>query len=318
MRETQIMSRRKPGMTRVAFVACAIFAAHIAAAHDAAQIQPHSVVPIWPGVAPGSQNAQQTEKTTPFPNGKFVVTRNVVQPTLTVYLPEPALVTGIGVIVAPGGGFRFLSMDAEGHDVARWLAARGVAAFVLKYRVVATPADDTQMWQELMKVMAAAKSPTATLDEEGRLGIADGIQAIKVVREHARQWGVATNRIGFMGFSAGAMVTSGTLLQSNAADRPDFAAPIYGAPFGALPPIPAQLPPVFLAYASDDDLVCRYVDALYTALRAAGHHPELHVYAKGGHGFGMNRQGTRSDDWIEDFYRWLQASGFARADSERK
>lgn len=275
-------------------------------------IAAHSVVPIWPGVAPGSEGEQRTEKTSPFPNGKFTVVRNVVQPTLTVYLPPAAAATGTGVIIAPGGAFRFLTMDAEGNDVARWLAARGIAAFVLKYRLAATAADDAQMWQDFMRMMAATQSSTASLDRDGRLGVADGMQALKVVRQHAKEWGVAANRIGFMGFSAGAMVASNSLLLSAPADRPAFVAPIYGAPFGDIPAIAGNLPPIFLAYASDDDLVGGRVEAFYTALRAAGQRPELHVYAKGGHGFGMNKQGTSSDYWIEDFHHWLEALGFTR------
>lgn len=301
--------------TRATLLASVLFAVASlqAAAQDAGTTAPHAVVPIWPGVAPGSENAQQVEKTSLFPNGKFSVVRNVVQPTLTVHLPEAAKALGTGVIIAPGGAFRFLTMDAEGHDVARWLAERGIAAFVLKYRLVETPADDGAMWQEFMKTMSATRSAPGSLTDDGRLGIADGIQAIKVVREHAREWRVAPNRLGFMGFSAGAMVTSGTLLAASATDRPDFAAPIYGAPFGALPAIPAKLPPIFLAYASDDDLVASHVETFYEALRAAGQHPELHVYAKGGHGFGMNKQGTSSDYWIEDLYHWLQSLGLTRA-----
>jgi acetyl esterase/lipase len=120
---------------------------------------------------------------------------------------------------------------------------------------------------------------------------------------------VAENRIGFMGFSAGAMVASRVLLSCAEADRPAFAAPIYGAPFGAMTSLPKQLPPVFLAYASDDRLVSSHVEAFYAALRKAGLHPELHVYDRGGHGFGMTRQGTSSDHWIEDFYHWLESHG---------
>lgn len=300
--------------------ACASLAAALlvwaCGAGAAATIETPAVVaatelPLWPRVAPGSEKAQQQEKVTPFPNGKFSVVRNVVRPTLTVYLPQPALATGTGVIVAPGGSFRFLQMDAEGHDVARWLAARGIAAFVLKYRVIETPESDTLMWTELMARMALARSSLASFEQDGRLGVMDGIQAMKVVREHAKDWGIAADRIGFVGFSAGAMVASNTMLRAPPAQRPSFVAPIYGAPFGELPAIPSRLPPVFLAYASDDGLVVSRVDAFYQALLKAGHHPELHVYAKGGHGFGMNKQGTSSDYWIEDLHHWIAALGFA-------
>jgi feruloyl esterase len=185
--------------------------------------------------------------------------------------------------------------------------ARGIAAFVLKYRVIETPADDAEMWKDVMTRLANPEPLIAALGETGRLAVADGMQAMKLARAHAKEWGVVESRIGFMGFSAGAMVASRVLLSSADTDRPDFVAPIYGAPFGEISPLPKQLPPVFMAYASDDALASSHVDAFYTALRKAGHHPELHVYDHGGHGFGMTRQGTSSDHWIEDFHHWLEA-----------
>lgn len=270
-------------------------------------------IALWPGVAPGSEKAEQKEQVTPFPSGKFNVVRNVVKPTLTVYLPEPAKATGTGVIIAPGGAFRILSMDAEGHDVARWLVERGIAAFVLKYRLVETPSSDTLMWTQFMIRMTAAKASTAGFVDDAKLGIADGVQALKVVRTRAKEWNIAADRVGFVGFSAGGMVASYTMLDSSAAARPNFVAPIYGAPLGEVPKIPSTLPPVFLAYASDDGLVAERVDAFYAALRQAGHRPELHIYHKGGHGFGMNKQGLSSDHWIDDLYHWMESLGYTRA-----
>jgi acetyl esterase/lipase len=154
--------------------------------------------------------------------------------------------------------------------------------------------------------------PRMDMDEAGKYGIADGIQALKVVRQRAAEWGIAPDRIGFMGFSAGAMVTAGALLQEDAAGRPNFAAPVYGGPFGVMPAIPAKLPPIFLAWAQDDPLVLNLVVKFHDALKAAGHKPEVHIYSKGGHGFGLRKQGTSSDHWIEAFYYWLEAQGFTR------
>lgn len=150
------------------------------------------------------------------------------------------------------------------------------------------------------------------MDQAGKYGIADGIQAIKLVRQHAAEWGVSPGRVGFVGFSAGAMVTSGTLLQADSAARPNFAAPIYGAPFGAMPAIPAKLPPIFMAWAQDDPLVLPAVEKFYSALRAAGHKPEIHIFSAGGHGFGMKKQGTSSDHWIDEFYYWLESLGMTK------
>ena len=222
---------------------------------------------------------------------------NVVTPTLTVYLPPRTKATGTGVIIAPGGAFVALAIDLEGHNVARWLQERGIAAFVLKYRIM-------EKRQEGI--------PQMNMDEAGKYGIADGIQAIKVVRQRAAEWGISPDRVGFMGFSAGAMVTSGALLQEEVAARPNFAAPIYGGPFGVMPAIPAKLPPIFLAWAQDDPLVLKAVVKFHDALRSAGHKPEVHIFSAGGHGFGMRKQGTSSDHWIDEFYYWMEAQGFTR------
>ena len=115
-----------------------------------------------------------------------------------------------------------------------------------------------------------------------------------------------------MGFSAGAMVTSGTLLQDDAAARPNFAAMIYGGPFGVIPAIPAKLPPMFLAWAQDDALALDPVVKFHDALKLAGHKPEVHIFSAGGHGFGMRKQSTSSDHWIDAFYYWLEAQGLTR------
>jgi acetyl esterase/lipase len=147
-------------------------------------------------------------------------------------------------------------------------------------------------------------------EEASKPGIADGIQAIKMVREHVKEWGVAPDRVVFLGFSAGAAVTCGTMLQSDETLRPNYAAPIYGAPFGEkLPKIPAKLPPIFMAWAQDDPLVLGYITRFYNGLMQARQKPEAHIYAKGGHGFGMKQTSNTSDHWIDEFYWWLQAQG---------
>ena len=254
------------------------------------------VVNIWPGVAPGSENWTQKERTADnTPIGTVVF--NVVTPTLTAYLPERTKATGCGVIIAPGGAFVALAIDLEGNNIARWLQEKGIAAFVLKYRIM-------EKRQEGI--------PAMNMDEAGKYGIADGIQALKVVRQHAAEWGLSPDRVGFMGFSAGAMVASGALLQKEAAGRPNFAALIYGGPFGVMPAIPAKLPPMFLAWAQDDALALEPVVKFYEGLKSAGHKPEVHIFSAGGHGFGMRKQGTSSDHWIDAFYYWLEAQGFTK------
>lgn len=254
-------------------------------------------VNIWPGVAPGSEHWTQKERTIEnTPVGTVVF--NVVTPTLTAYLPERSKATGTGVIIAPGGAFVALAISLESNDVARWLQERGIAAFVLKYRIMEKHGDGIPANMDM--------------DEAGKYGIADGIQSLKVVRQHAAEWGVSPDRVGFMGFSAGAMVTSGALLQQDAAGRPNFAAMIYGGPFGVMPAIAAKLPPMFMAWAQDDPVALEPIIKFNDALRSAGHKPEVHIYSAGGHGFGMKKQGTSSDHWIDEFYYWLEAQGFTR------
>lgn len=255
------------------------------------------VVNIWKGVAPGSENWTQKERTIEnTPVGTVIF--NVVTPTLTAYLPEKSKATGTGVIIAPGGAFVALAISLESNDVARRLQERGIAAFVLKYRI--------------SEKRGEGIPANMNMDDAGKFGIADGIQALKVVRQHTAEWGINPDKVGFIGFSAGAMVTSGTLLQKDAVARPNFAAMIYGAPFGKMPDIPAKLPPMFMAWAQDDPVALEPIVRFYDALKSAGHKPEVHIFSAGGHGFGMKKQGTSSDHWIDAFYYWLEAQGLTR------
>src|SRR6185312_6489995 len=252
-------------------------------------------IDIWPGVAPGSESWKQKEMVVhAAPLG--TVALDVVTPTLTLYLPDRSIATGAGVIIAPGGYCVALAMDIEGNDVARVLQKAGVAAFVLKYRT--------------MEKRQQGVPTDIDMDQACKYGIADGIQAIKVVRQHAAEWGVSPDRVGIIGFSAGGMVASGAMLQPNPVTRPSFDALIYGAPFGVMPAIPHNLPPIFMAWAQDDTVARVPVVKFYDALTSAGQEPEAHVFNAGGHGFGMRKQGTSSDHWIDDFISWLNARGF--------
>jgi acetyl esterase/lipase len=254
------------------------------------------VVNIWPGVAPGSEHWRQKEITiSNTPVGTVIM--DVVTPTLTAYLPDRAKATGTGVIIAPGGAFVALAISLEATDVARGLQERGIAAFVLKYRTVEKKTSGI---------------PQMDMDTAGRYGIADGIQALRVVRQHAGEWGVAPDRIGFLGFSAGGMVASAALLQPDSSARPNFAAIVYGAPFGVMPKIPSNLPPIFMAWAQDDQVALEPVRKFYAALVAAGNKPEAHIFSAGGHGFGTKKHGTTSDHWIDDYYNWLAAEGLTQ------
>jgi acetyl esterase/lipase len=273
-------------------------------------------LPLYAGVAPGSEKARQAE------SGDFFLNewraRNVTRPELIPYLPDAGEANGTAVIVAPGGGFEFLSMQSEGVQVARWLAARGITAFVLKYRINPTPAelavfeaDLKQRWAAMAAGQGAPARDIATTPG-GLQGMADGLAAVRRVREQAARWNIAPNRIGILGFSAGGIVAMNSATQYDAASRPDFAASIYGAlPAGNV--VPDDAPPLFLAVSADDPLLGGASQPIFEAWRAKQRAVELHVYEKGGHGYGMNRSGASSDHWIEEFYWWLEAGGLVKA-----
>lgn len=246
------------------------------------------------------------------PTGQDRVLRNVTVPTLTAYLPDPAVRTGTAVVVAPGGALHFLAADNEGANVARRLAERGIAAFVLHYRLAPTPVDQAELDAMVQRTLGN-RSILGEISRARRApALVDGAAALRTVRENADEWGIDPARVGMMGFSAGAFVTLVTTLDGADGERPSFVAPVYPAWWGEVA-VPTPAPPMFLAWATDDGLGDTIVDSclsIYDAWRRAGGAVEAHAYADGGHGFGARAQGTRSDDWFEAFLRWLTASGF--------
>jgi acetyl esterase/lipase len=267
------------------------------------------VIPLWPNGAPGSEDwSQQEVETFAPPPISIKVVRNVTQPTLTAFLPNPAAATGAAVVVCPGGAFHFLAIEHEGTDVARWLNVRGVAAFVLRYRLFKTASGDEDFVRQMQETMADRARFMEQMQQLRPLIIADGRQAVKMVRRRASEWGLAPDRVGIMGFSAGGVVTTGVATQYDADSRPAFAAPIYAAPW-EIGAVPADAPPLFIAVANDDPFAASASVPLYSAWQAAGHSAELHIYSKGGHGFGMREQGLPADGWIDRFGDWLQVRG---------
>jgi acetyl esterase/lipase len=271
---------------------------------------PPQTIPLYEGGIQGSTvaGAKAVRPEIDEQLGGNHVLRNVTDPNLTVYLPDPARNTGTGVIIAPGGAFMMLSIDFEGHDVARWLAARGITAFVLKYRVEETPASDLFFDAVLVKRLYGVqhRSGVDLPPFAGEtLGVADGFQAMRLVKRRAAEWRLDPNRIGFLGFSAGAIIALHVAGDYDAATRPAFVAPIYGLRTFAHP-IRSDAPPLFIAIASDDPFFPQGATDLYTAWRKAGIAAELHVYDQGGHGFGMKPGGTTSSHWIDEFAWWLQ------------
>jgi acetyl esterase/lipase len=270
------------------------------------------IIPLWPGGAPGSEDWTQQEQVSAYSDIGLKVIRNVSQPTLTAFLPDPATTNRKAsaempaVIVCPGGAFHFLAYEHEGTQVAAWLNAHGIAAFMLKYRLIRTGDNFMAEVQERLADRSKMAGPLSAL---APLILADAQQAVRLVRQRAAEWGIRRDGIGIMGFSAGGAVTMAVTLNHDASSRPDFAAPIYAAHFGEID-VPADAPPLFLVHASDDALVPVGIStAVYTAWQAAGKPVELHIYARGGHGFGMNKKRLPVDGWIERFGEWLHSQG---------
>jgi acetyl esterase/lipase len=243
--------------------------------------------------------------------------RNVTVATLRPFLPDPSKATGAAVIVAPGGGFRTLSMENEGWNVARALADKGVAAFVLKYRLNQTPADLDAFAQQPAPRPAStpAGAPPATRpspeDMAARIApqIADANTAFALVRANAAKWHVDPDRIGMLGFSAGAMLTMATTLNSRDA-KPAFIGNIYG-PLSAVN-VPPDAPPLFAAVAADDPFFGLNNFGLIEAWRKANRPVEFHYYERGGHGFGIYPKETTSTGWFDAFVKWLGMHGYLR------
>jgi acetyl esterase/lipase len=237
--------------------------------------------------------------------------RNVTVATLTPFLPDPSKATGTAVIVAPGGGFRSLSMENEGSDVARALAARGVAAFVLKYRLVQTPVRMADFEQSMAAMFAGAGRPRAQAGAPPAgpslaPQLADSRAAFALVRKRASEWHVDPARVGMVGFSAGAMLTLQTALQAPET-KPAFIGIIYG-PLQAVT-VPAEAPPMFVALAADDPLFGGRGMGLIESWTAAKRPLEFHLYEQGGHGFGMYPKTTTSTGWFDAFVSWLGMHG---------
>lgn len=275
------------------------------------------VLRLYEGKAPGSENWKQieTEFTHPMLTGKLV--RNVTDPTLTVF--KPAKPNGTAVIVCPGGGFQWLSWQSEGTEVAKWLTAKGVTVFVLKYRVMNTGETIKEFDKSFLQTMQmeggskksqpdSSQSPDPQLMKEFiniiGFAIADGIEAMKYLRQHATEYLIDTNKIGIIGFSAGSTIAQGVSMTGDPSIEPSFAGIIYGGQ-PMQQKIPGNAPPLFILSAADDMISASNPD-LYKQWLSAGKHAELHIYSKGGHGFGMKKQGLPIDNWIERFGDWLR------------
>jgi acetyl esterase/lipase len=291
--------------TCLAVMTCALPLSQAAA--DSAIGQKPEVVHIWPGAAPGTEDWTGDEKDTFGPGNPFpVLITNVTVPTLTVFRADPAKASGAAMIVAPGGGFQALAFNSEGIMVARWLAERGVTAFVLKYRVRFNPDSEKQDSANREDFEKRNKAHEAS----AQIAAADGLQALRYVRANAAKYNINPDKVGLMGFSAGAMTTMRVVLNSSPEQRPNIAASIYGAkPADKAPPKDA--PPVFIAAAQDDPQVPVHKSVeIFSAWNDAHVPTEMHLYQNGGHGFGMEKRNKASDTWPVAFEVWLRGNGW--------
>lgn len=263
---------------------------------------------LWPNGAPGSMGAMQPETTaTKAPYGR--ITRNVSDPTLTVFAPDPKLANGTAVIVAPGGGFHMLSIENEGDGVAKWLNSLGITAFVLRYRLLPT-SDNFGM--VLFGRLMNRKSLVQAITPLRPLATADGEEAVRYVRANAAKYGVKPNRVGMMGFSAGGAVTVWTVMAARPASRPDFVVTMYPGVVGEALNVPAKAPPLLAMAAKDDPLVGSDPARVVDAWKAAGAEASLITFPNGGHGFGITKSGKTSDAWTGQAQSWFSAKGLLR------
>jgi acetyl esterase/lipase len=266
-------------------------------------------IPLWSAGAPGFEARKDEAERVDWrqePDIVFPVTFNIHNPSITPFLPPADRATGAAIIIAPGGGHMFLTMDREGYDAGQWFADHGVAAFVLKYRLAHDKAGGS----------------VYRVDVEAQ---ADGLRALRLVRSRAAEWRIDPNRIGILGFSAGGEVAALAGIHYDAgkpdsadpvereSSKPDYMALIY-------PGLPQSLkvdkntPQTFLACAYDDrPTMSDGLANLYIALHRAGVNAELHIYNRGGHGFGVRPRSLAVTGWTSRVLEWMVDRGLLRS-----
>ena len=260
----------------------------------------------------------QTAPETWFRQWGDPMARNISTATLTPFLPKPGKANGAAVIVAPGGGFRWLSMGNEGSEVAQALADQGIAAFVLKYRLFPTPESLDAFKESMNRTFAAATPASETKKDAAPSGpprmdlsnqLKDAEAAYAMIIKRANEWGVDTARLGMIGFSAGAGLTMHCTLNSRIM-KLHFIGPIYGG-MGPVD-VPKNAPPMFNVIATDDFLFRGQFGVIDSWFKA-GRPVEFHLYQNGGHGFGLGNPDRTSNRWFDAFTHWLDVNGFLAA-----
>ena len=279
-------------------------ASPVAAVAQPALYMEQAAAPAQPGeIALATGRTPGTPPESWFRQNGYLQVRNVSEASLVAFLPPAHLATGEAVIVAPGGGFLALAIENEGYAVARALAEHGIAAFVLKYRLLPTPASLDAYREGAIALRSGGKATFGPPQDTPAPALRDAAAALEYVRAHANGYGVDPAKVGMMGFSAGGFLTLSAALQLPAGERPSFIAPIY--PRMAAREVPADAPPMFVALADDDFLFADGSLGLITSWHRARRPVELHLYQAGGHGFGLGRQATTTDQWFPAFLRWM-------------
>ena len=284
----------------------ALFASLVAmaASLEVAVAAPNDTLSVWPGQAPGETANIGPERLAEGKDNTTMRVTDVSEPTLAIFQPPKDKNTGAAVVICPGGGYSILAYDKEGTEVAEWLNSIGVTGIVLKYRV-----------------------PKRAGDETHRLPLADAQRAVSIVRGRASEWGVDPDRIGILGFSAGGNLAALTMTSfderaykaidsiDDISCRPDFGILIYGAYLsqdGELSPlvkVTKETPPTFFVHADDDRVSAEGSALLYVALKRAGVNAEVHIYANGGHGFGLRPSEDAVSTWPARCEAWMKAKG---------
>lgn len=285
----------------------------LATSLSAIAMEPSKVIDLWPGTPPGEKGDIGPEKDTTKPTDNLIAGKplirlgNVSKPSISIFPAPAGKANGSAVIVSPGGGYHILAWDLEGTEVCEWLNSIGVTAVLLKYRV-----------------------PKRLEVEKHVPALQDAQRAISLVRHGATEFGIDPKRVGVLGFSAGGHLSAALSTSTKrsyaeiddadkTASRPDFAILIYPGGLSVkelgdkLPPeiqVTTNTPPTFLTMTQDDGVRVENVIHYFLALKQAGVPTELHVYPKGGHGYGLRRTKDVVTSWTDRAADWMRSNGW--------
>ena len=278
---------------------------------------------LYDGVAPGSEGVQDNERINRAPDGTIQTISGVVTPSITVYLPSADKATGTAIILCSGGGLMSHSWGSDVINMARWLNERGIAAIGLKYRtrVMGGGPGGPRMGgggqalsasvTEFSKITKSNANPDTSESGIKNIdnAINDALRAMEIVREHAAEWHINPDKIGYLGFSAGGGVGIGATVRADAQHRPAFMATIYGPSLIDVE-VPENAPKLFIATRGDHHNVAAGLVSLYLDWKRAGANAEMHLYDDGTGPFGPDDPGNTSGTWRESFYRWITYNRF--------